>query len=199
MSKIYIVRHGQIENPDNIIYGFLPLPLSEEGRATAKRAGQYLKDKNIGIIISSPIARTMETAKIINREISGGDLKIEEDSRLREIEWGKVFQGMNEEELKKKYPNEWEEYKKHPSKFGFGETLQTLSERMAEVLQEVVKSHPGKNILLVSHKAPISCLVLKLKDKDLDCMHETEVENGSVWELEHSDGNFKVNNHWRPE
>ncbi|KKS65578.1 MAG: Phosphoglycerate mutase [Parcubacteria group bacterium GW2011_GWA1_42_7] len=197
MSNIYIVRHGQVENPENIIYGSLPFPLSKKGKEAARKAGEYLKNKNIGFIISSPIKRTMETAQIINQEISGGALEIKADERLREIEWGKIFQGEKEKDLEKKYPKEWEEYKKHPSKFQFGENLNDLVQRMSAVLKSAIKDYPDKNILLVSHRAPISCLVLNLQNKDLDCMHGVEGENGSIWELEYSDGQFKVNGYWQ--
>ena len=58
MSKttIYLMRHGHVHNPQNILYGRLPgFSLSEMGIGQAQAAGEWLADKPISAIYSSPM------------------------------------------------------------------------------------------------------------------------------------------------
>ncbi len=68
-TTLYFVRHGQVENPKNIVYARLPrFRLSELGRSQAAEAGQILKDVQPAVIYTSPMLRTRQTAEIIARE-----------------------------------------------------------------------------------------------------------------------------------
>jgi len=65
-TKISFIRHGDVHNPDNIIYGRLPrFPLSIKGEGDAIRAALYLKNAPLKAVYSSPLLRTRQTAKYI--------------------------------------------------------------------------------------------------------------------------------------
>src|SRR5258706_2000196 len=83
MSQIYLVRHGDIQNPQQIVYCRLPgIPLSDLGKQEAHTNALYLKDKQISGIFSSPLERCAETAQILSQELS---LPFKVDDRLIEI------------------------------------------------------------------------------------------------------------------
>jgi len=66
-TTIYAVRHGESTwNREKRWQGrAIPLPLTEVGVEQAEVAGQFLKDRNIQVIVSSPTVRTQQTARII--------------------------------------------------------------------------------------------------------------------------------------
>ena len=72
--KIYVTRHGQVATTAEYINGDVGLPkgevfLSAMGREQATRLGKALAKENFhGVIYSSPLLRTMETAELIAKE-----------------------------------------------------------------------------------------------------------------------------------
>lgn len=67
--KIYIARHGQTEwNKLNKICGLTDVDLTALGREQAGKLAEDLKDKNISVIISSPLKRAMDTAGYVSGE-----------------------------------------------------------------------------------------------------------------------------------
>jgi broad specificity phosphatase PhoE len=64
--SISFVRHGQVYNPQEILYGRLPrFRLSEEGRRQAQATAGYLQARPFAALFSSPMLRARQTAKII--------------------------------------------------------------------------------------------------------------------------------------
>ena len=90
MKHIYFIRHGLSEmNIASQLSGAgSDTPLAPEGVAQAKAAGQTAKDLNIDYIISSPLIRAHDTAKIIAKEIGYPEDKIELNSLLLERHFG---------------------------------------------------------------------------------------------------------------
>lgn len=70
MKKLYFVRHGLTEmNVSGHYSGTSETPLTPKGKKQAKAAGKIAKDFNIDYIVSSPLSRAHNTAKIIAKEI----------------------------------------------------------------------------------------------------------------------------------
>lgn len=54
-TTVHLLRHGEVYNPEGILYGRLPdYHLSELGREMAKRAAETLADRDITVITASP-------------------------------------------------------------------------------------------------------------------------------------------------
>src|SRR5688572_20018142 len=63
---VHLVRHGEVANPQRVIYGRLPgFVLSVRGRTEAEQAARRLQEREVGAIYASPLERTVETATII--------------------------------------------------------------------------------------------------------------------------------------
>lgn len=70
MKKLYFIRHGLSEmNMQGLFSGHTDTPLAAEGRKQAKQAGQAAKGLGINLIVSSPLMRAHDTAKIIAKQI----------------------------------------------------------------------------------------------------------------------------------
>lgn len=82
MSRVLLARHGETEwNEQGRLIGWTDLPLSETGRATARRLGAQLAAFEIDHVWSSDLLRTIETARI-----AWGEPTV--DARLREFDFG---------------------------------------------------------------------------------------------------------------
>lgn len=65
-TTLYFVRHGDVHNPKDIHFGRLPrFKLSYEGRTHAFRTTEFLHEKPISAIYSSPMLRCRQTAQIL--------------------------------------------------------------------------------------------------------------------------------------
>lgn len=77
--KIHLIRHGEVYNPDKILYGRLPrFRLNQNGRRQARAAGTHLNDYPIDALFSSPMLRARQTAREIVRHHPYLKLRISE-------------------------------------------------------------------------------------------------------------------------
>jgi len=61
---VHLLRHGEVENPNGIIYGRLPgYHLSANGRHMAEAAADYFAERPVVALFSSPLERALETAR----------------------------------------------------------------------------------------------------------------------------------------
>src|SRR5258708_40076007 len=67
---VHLVRHGEVDNPNHVLYGRIPgYHLSEAGRLMAKAAADFLAGRDVTVIRSSPLERAVETAEPIAAEV----------------------------------------------------------------------------------------------------------------------------------
>jgi broad specificity phosphatase PhoE len=63
MTVIHFVRHGQVYNPQQILYGHRPrFRLSSIGQIQAEKASSYLTAYPIAVVYSGPLLRARQTA-----------------------------------------------------------------------------------------------------------------------------------------
>ena len=163
--KILITRYGQTDwNVLGKIQGQTDIELNDNGRQQAKETGELIKNENIDIIITSPLKRAKETAKIINENFN---VTIIEDNRLMERNFGKS-EGLTKDDrrkLKEINPevNDVWNYNKNID-FNGMETMQDFCNRIYKFLDEIINKYRYKNILIVTHggvSVPIKCYFMK--------------------------------------
>ena len=165
-TTIHFVRHGEVHNPDHILYERLPgFHLSDRGRRMAEATARYLaanpQTNTAAAIYSSPLDRTRETAQAILTALSETrmarneePLELVTDQRI--IEAGNNFRGTRighgEGALWRNgnwrlVTNLWK-----PS---WGESYRQIAARVGAFAQEKVREHAGQQIIVVSHESPI--------------------------------------------
>ncbi len=78
MTHLYFIRHGLSQlNTEGKVAGHTETPLTDEGKQQAQQAGKKAQNLGIEHIISSPLSRAYDTAKIIAKEIGYPIDKIE--------------------------------------------------------------------------------------------------------------------------
>ena len=154
VTRIDLVRHGEVYNPDKVLYGRLEgFRLSERGQEQAQLAAKYLAHprRDIVAIYASPLQRAQETAKPI-AEAYG--LPILNDERL--LEAGSEFEGTtigaNPKQLLN--PKAWP-LLRNPFTPSWGEPFAEQADRMIAVVEEARREYAGHEVVIVSHQSPI--------------------------------------------
>jgi len=151
-TQVHVLRHGEVFNPEKILYGRLPgYKLSDLGLKMAERAANFFADKNISLVVSSPLERAQQTAlptaKKHNLEIESDDLLIEAEN---------VFEGkkvsVGDGALRE--PRNWW-HLRNPITPSWGEPYKKVAERMRTAIFSARDVAKGKEALLVSHQLPI--------------------------------------------
>jgi len=151
-TLVHLVRHGEVDNPRGVLYGRLPnFHLSEAGRLMAKAAADFLADRDITVVRSSPLERAMETAEPIAAEFG---LPIATDDRL--IEAANHFEGLRfgvgDGALRQ--PRYWL-YLRNPFLPSWGEPYAEVAARVLAAVQDAAAAARGHEAVCVSHQLPI--------------------------------------------
>lgn len=174
-TTVYLVRHAEVENPNDIEYMRLPgFGLSNYGLKQAQRLAEIFREKNIDSIYASPLKRTRETAQII----AGEGKRVNYRDNLLEVDY-KKWQGVKRSERKKE---ELEGYQKNPVKYSaiLGESLLDIQHRVNQELFEIIEKNKGKNIVIVTHAAPIITTRLFFENRSLMDFQKITTKYGSV-------------------
>jgi broad specificity phosphatase PhoE len=150
-TLIHLVRHGEVHNPDGILYGRLPgFGLSELGKRMAAAAAKELSGRNVRAIYASPLQRAQESAAPLSADFG---LDIRTDDRL--IEPTNRFEGGKHEFGASALlnPRRWP-WIVNPWKPSWGEPYAQVIERMRSVLDEAWAANDGE-VVMVSHQMPI--------------------------------------------
>ena len=146
---VHLVRHGEVHNPDRILYGRLPgFGLSEPGHRMVALAAESLDGRPITSLTASPLQRTKESAA---PWASRFGLEVELDDRL--IEPRNRFEGTNIRAGIKK-PRNWP-YLVGPWRPTWGEPFVSIRARMMEAVADIHRRTEGGEAVIVSHQLPI--------------------------------------------
>lgn len=192
--KIFLIRHGESQaNVNKSVHLTVPdheIALSNRGKLQAKTVGiellKYINAKYfsysffnsnpiskfdfIARIWNSPYRRTRETSQEISNIICNAipNVDCKEHILLHEQNFG-LFDGVPDEELSVKFPDEYAHYKKHEDFQGKFWARMPLGESRADVLQRVhqsfgtfhrdAKKHGIENLIIVSHGTTIRAFV----------------------------------------
>ena len=143
--NIYVVRHGQTDwNIQGLVQGLTDIELNLTGIEQGNEVAEQLKNINFVAIYSSPLKRTIETAKLINKY---HNKNIIADKRIVERCFGN-FEGTNG--LKNKF--DYWDYKLNLNDNNV-ESVKILFKRIKDFLLEIYEIYKdtNSNILLVTH------------------------------------------------
>lgn len=183
MVKIFLLRHGECwSNRNNIVEGGLSdSKLTPEGIKQAKKLALALKKEDINAIYSSPLKRTLETAKIIAAQQK---INVIDSNELREINFGNL-EGKSWSSVYKTIPN-WKEIR-HKYKPKKGESQEELEERVLIFLNKIISKHKKDTIIIVGHGSVNRAIIGNLLKIDLKSRYSLRQSNGCLNLIEISD------------
>lgn len=154
-TRVHVMRHGEVHNPEGILYGRLPgYYLSERGRAQAQAVADSLVDNDIVAVVASPLQRAQETATPI---ATSHGLLIDTDDDL--IESANYFEGkrMSPGDGVWRHPKVWWQVR-NPFTPSWGEPYQQIAARMSAAVDRARLKGVGHEVVCVSHQLPVETL-----------------------------------------
>lgn len=164
VTVVHLLRHGEVHNPDGLLYGRLPgFRLSDHGEAQAKTVAAYLGDADVAAVVASPLLRAQQTAGPI-AEAHG--VPVGTDDGL--IESGNLFQGEQFAvgDGATRRPQAWR-LLRDPFTPSWGEPYLRIAHRMLGAVHAARDLAPGREVVCVSHQLPIWTLRRYLAGKRL--------------------------------
>ncbi len=150
--NIYVVRHGETDwNASGRWQGRVDIVLNENGRNQARQCAEKIRSHEIMAIVTSPLKRASETARIV--AVTLGVDSIYEDADLSEREIGRVS-GMTAEERDVAFPD---------GKYEGMEEWEMLQRRVYNAVYNAAERFYPKDIIIVSHDAAIKALRSKIE------------------------------------
>ena len=161
-TTVHLLRHGEVHNPDKVLYGRLPgYRLSELGHEMAQRAAEALAHRDITVVTASPLERAQQTAAPIAGEHG---LTIGTDDDL--IEADNVFEGerVSVGDGVLRQPRAWK-HLYNPIRPSWGEPYVVVADRMRSAVARARDAALGHEAVLVSHQLPIWISRLDFEDR----------------------------------
>lgn len=171
-ATVHLLRHGEVHNPDGVLYGRLPeFHLSELGRQMARVLADHFSERaaegaKIVHLVASPLTRAQETARPIAEALN---LDVVTEDRI--IEAANYFEGMHVTKAEILKPKHWPMLR-NPFRPSWGEPYQEQAARVIAAVQDarlhaIELGGDGAEAILVSHQLPIWATRLSAEGKPL--------------------------------
>jgi broad specificity phosphatase PhoE len=162
---IYLIRHGEVHNPQRILYGRLPrFRLTDTGRRQARMAGRYLEG-GVDALFSSPMLRARQTAREIQQYVQRSRIRI--STLINEV--CTAYQGRPGAEVDAR---NGDVYTDAPACF---EQPHDIVDRTRRFIRRVRRQHPGGRIAAVTHGDVITFMVLWARGMGLSARNKTRL------------------------
>ncbi len=176
-KDFYIFRHGQSSyNLAGRTQGRTnDSVLTQLGREQAREVGQKLKNCGIEVIVTSPLERARETAKLANETLN---VPLLVDERFIEVDVGEI-EGMHYTEIQEKYGEKYQQWRSLDCKyenmcFEGGETKKQVRQRVFGGLEDYAKNSAYDVIAVSSHGIMLTQVLIAMKVGVVD------VKNGAI-------------------
>lgn len=180
MTRILLVRHAPTAETGTHLTGRLPgVSLGEEGKRAALATARALAGLDLAAIYSSPIERTMETARILAGPHGLSPIC---EPGVTEIDFGS-WTGRSLESLRQ--TDEWKTVQSQPSRFRFpqGESFVEAQVRAVESVRRIAAERNGRTVVLVSHSDTIKLVLSHFLGQPLDLFQRLRISTASISDL----------------
>lgn len=163
-TLVHVVRHGEVDNPNRVLYGRLPgYRLSPLGEQMAERVAEFMDGRDVVHLAASPLERAQQTAAPTSRVLG---LEVSTDERL--IEAGNSFEGTTVGADPRQLLR-WEYLRRlgNPIQPSWGEPYRDIVVRMLAAVEEARRTARGHEAVLVSHQLPIEVLRRSIEGRRL--------------------------------
>lgn len=168
---VHLVRHGEVHNPQHIMYGRLPgFRLSERGREQALAAAQWLGTRSLSALYSSPMQRARESAAFLSA--AQGDMPVQVDRRLIEVHT--PWEGRPLLELLRR---DWDMYSGNGPQY---EQARDVARRSQAFLAAMRETWPGGEVAAVTHGDVIAFAIVLAAGDPPDVQHKSHMVNYGV-------------------
>ena len=182
-----LLRHGQTPMSVQKRYaGRTDAPLTEVGVQQAAAAAKRLASAGLGVIVTSPLLRTVQTAQAV-AAVTGA--AVVTDDGFRETDFG-AWEGLTFAEVRERWPAEISAWLADPDVAPpGGESFTDVSARVTAALDRVLAARAGQTVLIVSHVTPIKTLVAAALLAPPAALYRMHLDVGALCEIDwYADG-----------
>ena len=174
--KLFTARHGETTwNAKNIVCGLTDVELTDKGIEQAQHLGQIMADKNIDVIIASPLKRARITAGFVSDRCG---VPVIIDERLIEQNYG-IYEGVD------RYHEGFLSNKRcFAYKYPGGESMMQVAARTYSLIEEVRTKYSDKNVLFVCHGGVCRVINTYFRDMTNDEFFNYSLDNCGYEEYE---------------
>ena len=152
-TVVHLMRHGEVHNPEGVLYGRLDgYHLSELGRQMAQAVADHLADHDVTPVVASSLLRAQETAAPV---AASHGVPVTTDDRVIESE--NVFEGHRVGSMRPVdflHPRHWK-LVANPFRPSWGEPYADVAGRMLAAIADARDAARGHEAVVVSHQLPI--------------------------------------------
>ena len=182
-TRLHLVRHCDVRNPDGVLYGHLPdFPLSEKGVKQAHALGRFFARTKARQIYSSPLERARQTSEIIASHLNSASITYTDD--LIETRFGLYLQGVPPKQVPWRRPL-WLIHMVLPGLLSNDESVDALAARVRRPLMRLLADHPGEGGICVSHGDPIQGFWVTAEHRPKYALHRLQCAKGGLLELDY--------------
>lgn len=183
-TRVYLVRHCDVENPGRVLYGHLEgFRLSERGVRQAHALGERLASTPVRQIYSSPLERAQQTARIIASHLD--NVPVTTTPELVEARFGHYLQGVRANlNIIWRRPL-WVVHMLWPGVLPGDESVAEMAGRVRAPLLRLVRDHPGQGGICVTHGDPIQAFWVESEHRRAYALHRLQCAKGGMLELDY--------------
>lgn len=172
MKRIFIVRHGQtkwnLEKRLQGVHGDSPILTDETAMRNYQHLGDYLAQYSYATVYSSPLPRSLTTAKKVLHSMNQAQHPIHLITNLRELSFGE-WEGQSRATLLADHTELFRKLSQRVDDPAFAtlgmENFQQAGQRFAMVIRQLTdKMAPDTNILVFSHGGVIQLGIEQLTE-----------------------------------
>jgi probable phosphoglycerate mutase len=192
MTEIVFIRHGETDwNRQQRFQGQIDVALNATGRAQAQRLGECLAAEPADVLISSDLVRALQTAAPLAQ--SWG-LQAQPVRGLREQHFG-MLEGLDVPTIQTQHAALWQQWLDHRADFalpGGGESLRQFHGRVLAAVREIVDTHAGRRVAVVTHGGVLDMLWREAQGLSLDGLRNCAIPNAGINRLRWQDGGLHI-------
>ena len=193
VTTLYLIRHGETEGGEIRRYkGTIDVPLSEKGVRQMEQVSRYIyqnavynqnsecrtRGTELSAVYCSDLSRAMRSAEIVAEPHSLKPIIV---SSLRERNFG-LWEGMSFDEIREKYPLEFDAWADNPLEFSpmEGESTLAMRDRVIQAMNEIKENHNKENIAIVAHGGVNRIILCHLLGIPLENIFRIEQDYGAL-------------------
>ena len=177
MTELLFIRHGETDwNRQQRFQGQIDVPLNDAGHAQAARLALRLAAEPFELLLSSDLERARQTAEPLARAWGLQPLQL---PGLREQHFG-AWEGLDVPTIKARHGALWPQWLQHDGDFalpGGGESLRQFHARVMAAVQQLVATHRGRRLALVTHGGVLDMLWRQAQGLPISGLRTCEIPN----------------------
>lgn len=179
MTRILLIRHGNTDYLGNRLAGRAPgVHLNPSGMQQAERLAQALAHFPIKAIYSSPLERTLETARPLAQRLQ---MPVRIEHAFMEVNYGDL-EGRTFKQIQRL--KIWKQVHQAPSQVTFpgGESFVAIQQRAVHIIAEICQKFPAAEVLVAcfTHGDVIRLALTHYLEMPLDAFQRLFIQTASI-------------------